>query len=325
MHKMVLILTCLASLLPPSAAQENPTLADVLKDHSIPFPPASVPNLNTRITSFGILDNDGEFVIGYYLDNPKNEMRAPLLVTRFDKIAGRWDHAAYSESQLKVSDMKDGYDTSCLGSVFQVQRSADWYYLTLHWNPSAGCFIVLKQDLTVSDARTGGVSATFNSGLAVVDGNMVHFADVHPQTLYLYEPRSRQASPLFPQEHDPFRADFSRRLRKVIDDDQCRKNNWGCGIDRFTTDLSYPIEINEDTHAIAFRATFEPEGFLTREEAERSGAWDDDDYAYIFQLKPFRWREFSVYDLKPKFATDFLRDLISPEKINRVFATPAPQ
>jgi hypothetical protein len=72
------------------------------------------------------------------------------------------------------------------------------------------------------------------------------------------------------------------------------------------------------------RTTFDPEGFLPREEAERSGAWYDDDYAYIFQLKPFCWREFSIYDLQPKFGTDSLEKLISPALIERVFATPAP-
>jgi hypothetical protein len=307
------------------AAQENPTLADVLKQHSIPFPPATIPHLNAKITSFDILDDETEFVIGYYLDNPKNEMRAPLLVTRMNKVNGHWDHAALAESELAVTDIKGGANTPCLGSVMKIQRTAQWYFLTLHWNPSAGCFIVLKSDLRVEDARTGGVAATFRSGLVVVDGNMIHFADVHPQTLYLYEPATHKARPLYPQQHDPFRDDFSARLEETIDQNLCRTNNWGCMTDRFTTNLSYPIEINDDTGSIAFRASFEPEGFLDRKAVEASGKWYDDDYAYVFRLAPFRWREFSVYDLKPKFGTDSLRDLISPEMIGKIFATPEPK
>jgi len=95
--------------------------------------------------------------------------------------------------------------------------------------------------------------------LTIVDGNLVHFADLHPQTLYLYDLHSRQASPLYPQAHDAFREDFSRRLKAAIVEDQCRKNNWGCQTERFTTHLSYPIEINNETQAIAFRASFDPE------------------------------------------------------------------
>lgn len=317
-------LTLLLCLLPYAAAQENPTFADVLREHSIPFPPASIPHLNAKITSFDILDDEREFVIAYYLDDPKDPvLRAPLLVTRYNKVNGRWDHAALAEAELAVTDMKEA-NVSCLGSVMKVQRTAEWYFLTLHWNPSAGCFIVLKSDLKVEDARTGGVSATFRSGLVLADGNMVHFADVHPQTLYLYEPATHKAQPLYPQEVDPFRDDFSARLEKVVDQNRCMKNNWGCQTERFTVDLSYPIEINDDTNSIAFRASFEPEGFLDREQAEASGKWDDDNYAYVFQLAPFRWREFSVYDLTPKFGTDSLKNLISPEMIEKVFATPAP-
>lgn len=320
---LAVFLLSIAWLLPYGAAQQNPTFADVLKEHAIPFPPATIPHLNSKITSFDILDDEREFVIAYYLDNSKIELRAPLLVTRLNKVTGDWDHAALAESELAVTDIKDGANSPCLGSVMKVQRNAQWYLLTLHWNPSAGCFIVLKSDLRVEDARTGGVSATFRSGLVVADGNMVHFADVHPQTLYLYDPDTHKAQPLYPQEHDPFRDNFSARLEKAVDQNLCGKNNWGCMTDRFTTNLSYPIEINDDTGSVAFRASFEPEGFLEREAAEASGKWYDDDYAYVFQLAPFRWREFSVYDLKPKFGTDSLKDLISPEMIEKIFATPA--
>jgi hypothetical protein len=75
---------------------------------------------------------------------------------------------------------------------------------------------------------------------------------------------------------------------------------------------------------LAFRITFQPDGFTDRYEAEDSGLFDDDDYVYIYQLTPFRWREFSIYDLKPKFGTDSLQELIAPAMIKKVFATPAP-
>jgi len=44
----------------------------------------------------------------------------------------------------------------------------------------------------------------------------------------------------------------------------------------------------------------------------------------VFQLKGFGWREFSIYDLKPKFGTDSPQTLISPETIEKVFAKAVP-
>ncbi len=54
------------------AAQQNPTLAEVLKQNAVSFSTASLSHLNSRITSFAILDDDREFLIAYYLDNPEN-------------------------------------------------------------------------------------------------------------------------------------------------------------------------------------------------------------------------------------------------------------
>jgi len=87
MRKTLLIVAGLAYLM-PCGAQENPTLAAVLTEHSIALPPEPAPHLNARITSYGILDDEKEFLIGYYLDRPNYELKAPLLLTRFDKTSG---------------------------------------------------------------------------------------------------------------------------------------------------------------------------------------------------------------------------------------------
>jgi hypothetical protein len=110
--------------------------------------------------------------------------------------------------------------------------------------------------------------------------------------LLLYDPGTHRSSPLYLQERDPFPPDFSSRLGKAIVSSRRRVNNWGWQPGRFTTDLSYPLAITETTNAVSCRASFEPEGFIDREQAERSGKWYDDDYAYVSQLKPFRGREF---------------------------------
>ena len=91
--------------------------------------------------------------------------------------------------------------------------------------------------------------------------------------MHLYDPGTHRSSPLYQQERDPFASDFSSRLEKAIVSGGCRVNNWGCQADRFTTNLSYPLAISDTTNAVSFRASFEPEGFIDREEAEHSGKW----------------------------------------------------
>ena len=85
-------------------------------------------------------------------------------------------------------------------------------------------------------------------------------------------------------------------------------NNWGCQPDRFTSDLSYPLAISDTTNAASCRASFEPEGFIDREESERSGKWYDDDYVDVFQLKPFVG----------------VNSLSTTSRSKRYFATPVP-
>jgi hypothetical protein len=47
----------------PAAAQQNPTLADVLKREAIPYPRTTVLHLNSRITSYATLNDAQEFLI----------------------------------------------------------------------------------------------------------------------------------------------------------------------------------------------------------------------------------------------------------------------
>jgi hypothetical protein len=308
----------------PAAAQQNPTLADVLKREAIPYPRTTVLHLNSRITSYATLNDAQEFLIAYYLDNPQNELRFPLFLTRFDKRTGKWRHVELAGVKVKIFEGTDHeMPDDCLGSALSIERNVKWYYLNLHLTPSAGCLLIFNDDLTTSQILGGWTAAFFKSGLLLWSGDMVHFADVHPETFFLYDPASHKNLQLYPPKNDPFRDDFRPRLEKVIDQKQCAENNWACEPDRFSSEID-SIEVNDETKSLAFRASFETEGFVLREQAESSGGWYDDQYVYIYRLNPLRWREFSIYDLKPKFGTDSLRDLLTPRRPKQVFSTPAP-
>ena len=309
-----------------AVGQQRETLADVLQQHEIPFPPASIPHLTSRITSYDVLNDDREFLIAYYIVDTadENALRPPLFVTRFDKNSQHWQHMAITGQKSEFFPRKPELQADCFGSVLRVEHHNRWYYLNLHWNPSAGCLLILNEDLSLSHILPGWSSAFLSSGLLVYSGNMVHFADVHPAPLWLYDPATHKSQQLYPQKNDSLRGAFSARLSKVIDETRCRENNWACNPERFTSNVDYPLVINDDTQSLAFKVRFQPEGFLPREEVEDSGQWDDDDYVYIYRLNPLRWRAFSIYDLKPKFGTDSLSELLTRAKLKRVFATPSP-
>jgi len=143
------------------AAQQNPTLADVLKQEAVPLPPL----------------------------NPKNELSFPLTLTHFDRRSGKWRHAELTDIRVKILEGTDHeIQDDCMGSVLGVSRHGNRYFLNLHFNPSAGCLLILNANLTVSRTLDGGSAGFFKSGLLIYSGDMVHFADVHPETLFLYDP-----------------------------------------------------------------------------------------------------------------------------------------
>jgi len=316
--KSLPVLMMLLVLAPFTAAQQPETLANALKRESIPVA-ASIPNLNARITSYAILNDDREFLIAYYLLEQDNALHAPLYLTRFQKKARRWQHKSLTGVKLgffEESQQKSQVD--CLGSVLSIQRDHARYYLNLDLTPSAGCLLVLSQDLNVWQTLAGWPQVFFPSGLLVLSGDMVHFACVHPERLFLYDPVGRKIEQIYPQQNDRLRDGFSSRLEKIINLQRCATNNCACDPKEFTSVVS-SVVVNDQTQALAFRADFEPEGFLSREEAE-DGNWNDDHYAYIYQLHPRRWRAFSIYDLKAKFGTESLQDLLVPSKLEQGFA-----
>jgi hypothetical protein len=149
-------------------AQQNPTLGDVLRGQLVPFSPMTIPNLDKRITSFAMLNDDRTFLIAYYLDTPENLLRFPIFITSLDKETGNWRHKALHSVRVTVFENSDHpIQDDCLGSVISVERSEKRYFLNLHFNPSAGCLIILNLDLSVDHTFGGSLAAVFKSGLIV--------------------------------------------------------------------------------------------------------------------------------------------------------------
>src|SRR5579863_4134555 len=84
--------------------QQVRTLAEVLKQNSIYSHLSSVQHLNDQITSYATLNNEREFLIAYYLVTPRNELRFPILLARFDKQSNKWQEASFTGLKVKAAE-----------------------------------------------------------------------------------------------------------------------------------------------------------------------------------------------------------------------------
>lgn len=297
--------------------QQADPMRDVLQQNSLgPAALATAPGASLRISSYAIFNSDTEFVIGYYVATGEEVLKPPLVIARLDKTTNQWEQRQFDGFSLKPLE---GMPISAgwIGSVNGISRAGPWLYVGLHLSPSAVCMVVLDPQLEVVDTIPGWIRAHFSSGAVIYEGNMVHFADVHPASLFLYEPRTRTKRLIYPQAGDRERADFSARLSKLIDPQRCSRNNWGCDTSRFTSDVG-EVAVNEDANTVAFRVQYQPEGFLDREKAEDLGL-DDAEYIYIVRLKDSAYRSYSIYDVKPMFGTDVLSELLEPQRLKNIF------
>lgn len=92
---------------------------------------------------------------------------------------------------------------------------------------------------------------------------------------------------------------------------------------QFESDLFGPVVINEETQALAFVARFTPVGLISREEAELSPEWVQN-VVYVFRLPlgVIRHREFRSAEMKERFGTNSLDDLLKPAILEQLFASP---
>jgi hypothetical protein len=306
------------------ASAQGRSLADLLQRYGIPLPSDQRIRLNDVPSNDTPLNTDAEFAFAYRLTTLEGGLSGPVQFIRYDKRRMQWTQVTIAGSKF---NFQQRLEVPCEGMVGEVEHQLDSYFIGMEISPSAECTLVLREDshgaIGLESVLDGWVAVYLKPSTVIYSGSMVHFADVHPETLWMYDLQSKKVTLLYPQPHDPFRDDFSTKLEQVIDQKRCRTNNWACEPDRFSSVVEKPV-VSDETHCLAFHVNFETEGFLDPDEADKLEQFQGQEYAYFFQLQPFRWREFRVNDLKSKFRTDVLQQLISPKMIEKVFATPAP-
>ena len=83
------------------------------------------------------------------------------------------------------------------------------------------------------------------------------------------------------------------------------------------------MAINEETQALAFVARFTPIGLIPQDEAEWSPEWVQS-VVYVFRLLPgsILHREFRPDEMKERFGTASLGDILKPAILEKLFTSP---
>jgi hypothetical protein len=240
---------CLA-VVRPSAAE---TLADAIRPRGLTASSQVLPNLDKRITSYAVFQNAEQFLIAYYVDDGSGALTEPLFVDRYDATARGWTSTKITRADPKVAD------SWCLGSAVSLRASPTGYYLGTHVNPSAGCTIVVSQDLPVQAVLTGWVLAVFGDGTIVYQRSQVHFAPTHYAEISLYDGTRARDVQIYPMKpYQRIRTEHIRRVRRVYTDEAwCRAHNHHCDPELFDNFIVGDVAINDATSALAFQIWFD--------------------------------------------------------------------
>jgi hypothetical protein len=301
-------------------------LRAVLEAFCIPVSTATF-DVNVPV-QYGAFNSSNEFLIAFNRVKDSEALEQPLRILHYDKQTARWTQTEFLDLQTEILP---GLKGPCFGSVGGVQKTGTFFYDSVELSPSAGCSVVLSDDLKLKAVVSGGVEATFSSGAVVLAGSNVHFAPTHPLRLYLFDPRNGTSALLYPFSSDAFRAAYSERLRTTISEaDRCRGENCERDPAQFDNDLyslcqrpsqcGGPIAVNEATRSLAFVVQFSPIGFIPIGRVKNAAEWDEK-IVYVYRLfpEPIAYRQFHISDMSGVFGATSLEQLLTPEALARIF------
>lgn len=306
-----------------SAQPQSRTLREVLAGAGFVAANGSLLNLDKPITNGASLNDSARYVVAYYLDNGTGILSSPMFIDAYDRRTRTWKSAVLtgggSQNDAAGASMSDD---RCLGPVLQIRASAESIFLDTHINPSAGCLLILSQDLKVRKALFGWYLARFSDDSVVYHRSEVHFARVHPAELALYNWRSGREVELFPRK--PFqtvRLAQIQRLREFFStrQERCNKNNDPCNPEQMDSTLLGDVATNDSEHALAFLISYQQlQGTL--DEQKPSGP---EEVVYVIRHAddPVRldYREILLTDVEAHFGKVTLPDLIEAKRLDELF------
>jgi hypothetical protein len=234
-----------------SAQGEGKTLREELTERHAPMENATLVNLDKKITSGAELDDATQFLIAYYVDDGTSRLNPPIFLERLDRKTGKWQSAKLGDPSVKVQDM----DVNCLGSVLSVTSFGGRFFLDTHLSPSAGCVLILSQELKLQASLYGWIVGHLGDDQLIYHRSQVHFAPVHSAEIALYDLQTKRDLTIFPRK--PFQAIRQARIAQLQEfyrtrEAWCRENDDPCDPEDFDSSLAGEIIGDQREQALAF-------------------------------------------------------------------------
>jgi hypothetical protein len=246
----------LVVLLPP-AAWSAETLRDALARSQIPVAARKSDDLNRRISSYATLDEPQVFVIAYYLEDGGGGPGETLYADLYRKGESVWVTRHFEREATGEAEGHPAFG----GSVVRISRSAEFFLLETHVNPSAAHTLVLDNDLAYRDAIYGWPLAVFRNGHVIYQNSEVHFAPTHYAEVSVYDVGTKKHWLIYP--HKPYQSVRQAQIEKVRaayaqrGADWFKTHNHHGNPELFDTFLQGDVAANEATHSLVFRIAFD--------------------------------------------------------------------
>jgi hypothetical protein len=295
------------------------TLREALLAKNLPIAGAKITGLDEKITSGAELDDATQFVIAYYVDDGSGALGAPMHVKRFDRKTADWKSAALGDASAKSEDI----DVPCLGSVLRISALGSRLLLETHINPSAGCLLVLSQNLELQASLYGWSLGRMGEDQVIYHRSEIHFAPVHAAEIAIYDFRTKSDVTLFPRKPDgAIRLARIAQLKEFYRgrEEWCNKWNDPCDPESFDTSVEGDVVTNEGTHGVAFEISYEQIQFYPEGEQKPSGPQHVVYlYRHVDDEKKMECREMLWSEVKARVGDLPLAKLVESSALEEIF------
>jgi len=175
----MLLVAGLSFALAQPSPPANPTLGSILEQHHVPASAFSAQALQGRITSWAVSRNDEPLLLTWYDDDGSGELHEPLHVLRYMKEKGlQGTDIRGNADKFSLSGFTTSTPRICLGSALSIEQLARRILIETHIGPSAGCVLILREDMSIQAVVSGWMLGILGDDLVVHEGE-VHFASSH--------------------------------------------------------------------------------------------------------------------------------------------------
>jgi len=266
-------------LLTLTALSQGMTLGEELDSHDIEVSPHIVPNQNRNITSYATYDGTDALYIGFYIDSGTNNLSDDLHLGMFDKRKQQWKETIINTRSLPGQARDASPCAMMAGSVTGIDRAFGNIFIRTHGNPSAGCTLVLTEDLVFRDALYGFFLGAIDEKTVVYQHSEVHFAPTHYVEVSAYDLIQKKSAILYPPKLDAsIRKEHVEKVRaaylKMEKTGECRRMNHHCDPELFNCSLSSSA-VNPDTDSVILQIAFDNKDWMRPDSRLRTEVFHD--------------------------------------------------